>query len=257
MAHRIEHFFVAGAQRSGTTFLYHALDNHPEIEMARPVRPEPKFFLQPGSGNGRETYLERFFSPEPAAGVRWRGEKSTSYIEDPAAADRIAEAFPEARIVFVFRDPVARALSNYRFTRAGGFETAPPGLALSRELEGEPLPETPDGLSVSPFAYLQRGRYVDYLAPFLAAFGRTRIHILQSEALWAGRARYDALLDWLGCTPGLGSYAAGEVLNASGEDDDDGLDPQLRRRLADYFEASNRDLADQWGLDMTLWSQGA
>lgn len=255
MAHRIEHFFVAGAQRSGTTFLYHALDNHPEIEMARPVRPEPKFFLQPGSGGRREDYLDCFFEPEPAAGVRGRGEKSTSYIEDSAVPGRIVEAFPEARIVFVFRDPVARALSNYRFTRAGGLEAAPLNAALSRELDGEPLPETPDGLSVSPFTYLQRGRYADYLAPFIATFGRTRIHILQSEALWAGRASYDALLGWLGCTPSLGSYAAGEVLNASGRDDE-GMDPQLLRRLASYFEASNRDLAENWGLDMTLWSQG-
>ena len=41
-----EHFFIIGAQRSGTTYLYHLLDEHPEICMARPLRPEPKFFLK-------------------------------------------------------------------------------------------------------------------------------------------------------------------------------------------------------------------
>src|SRR5262245_35557105 len=38
-------FLIAGAPRSGTTWLYHLLDRHPQIYMARPVRPEPKFFL--------------------------------------------------------------------------------------------------------------------------------------------------------------------------------------------------------------------
>jgi len=40
-----EHFFVVGAQRSGTTYLYNVLDEHPQIFMAKPVRPEPKFFF--------------------------------------------------------------------------------------------------------------------------------------------------------------------------------------------------------------------
>lgn len=257
MPRPIEHFFVAGAQRSGTTFLYNALDGHPEIEMAKPVRPEPKFFLDPDSGARARDYTARFFTPEPAPGVRWRGEKSTSYIEDAACAARIAEAFPGARIVFVFRDPVARAVSNHAFTRAGGFETEPVERALSRELEGRDLPPKPEGLSVSPFAYLRRGRYADYLAPFEAAFGRERIRILQAEALWAGREAFDGLLDWLGCTTGLGGYAAAEPVNASAARGGPVLDAELRARLAAYFRESNRQLAERWGVDLSLWEGAA
>jgi hypothetical protein len=40
-----DHFFIVGAQRSGTTYLYHLLSEHPSINMATPVWPEPKFFL--------------------------------------------------------------------------------------------------------------------------------------------------------------------------------------------------------------------
>ena len=41
----VERAFIVGVQRCGTTFLYHLLDQHPQITMARPVRPEPKVFL--------------------------------------------------------------------------------------------------------------------------------------------------------------------------------------------------------------------
>src|SRR5699024_6997393 len=42
----IEQFFIVGAQRSGTTWLYKMLDQHPEVAMAKPMRPEPKYFLR-------------------------------------------------------------------------------------------------------------------------------------------------------------------------------------------------------------------
>ena len=42
---RLPDFIIGGAPRSGTTWLYWLLDRHPEIYMASPVKPEPKFFL--------------------------------------------------------------------------------------------------------------------------------------------------------------------------------------------------------------------
>ena len=38
-------FFIVGAQRCGTTTLARLLDSDPRIELAGPVWPEPKFFL--------------------------------------------------------------------------------------------------------------------------------------------------------------------------------------------------------------------
>ncbi len=84
-----EHFFIVGAQRSGTTYLYRTLDEHPEIEMAKPVRPEPKFFLQGDlSAYTHDDYLGLFFGNK--AGAKLRGEKSTSYIESEHAARQIS-----------------------------------------------------------------------------------------------------------------------------------------------------------------------
>ena len=84
-----EHFFIAGAQRSGTSYLYHILAEHPEIEMAKPLRPEPKFFhVDALFERGLDYYRHHFF--EGKAGAWLRGEKSTSYMESEKAAGRAA-----------------------------------------------------------------------------------------------------------------------------------------------------------------------
>jgi hypothetical protein len=73
-----DHFVIIGAQRCGTTFLSHLLDEHPDVEMAKPFRPEPKFFLDEEQfARGLDYYDRRFFTEDR---TRVRGEKSTSYI---------------------------------------------------------------------------------------------------------------------------------------------------------------------------------
>ena len=42
---RLPDFLIGGAPRAGTTWLYRLLDRHPDVYMARPATPEPKFFL--------------------------------------------------------------------------------------------------------------------------------------------------------------------------------------------------------------------
>src|SRR5688572_11238783 len=91
--------------------------------MAKPWRPEPKHFLDAAAvGRGREAYRARF--GDAAASVRIFGEKSTSYLERADVPARIATMLPDARILIVLRDPTERAISNYRFSRANGLETA-------------------------------------------------------------------------------------------------------------------------------------
>jgi Sulfotransferase family len=67
-------FIIAGSARSGTTYLYNLLDHHPEIYLAKPRAPEPKFFLVDEEYvKGLSYYSERFFAP--GAGIAVRGEK--------------------------------------------------------------------------------------------------------------------------------------------------------------------------------------
>lgn len=152
---------IVGAQRCATTFLYRALDRHPSIRMARPERPEPKWFLGPAAAGATAADWRRdCFGDEVVPGAAVLGEKSTSYIESDVAAERIAAILPDALVVVSLRDPADRAVSNYRFSVRNGIEGRDPATALLGD--GQPSWDRAR-FSVSPFDYIGRSRYVDHL----------------------------------------------------------------------------------------------
>jgi hypothetical protein len=246
------HFFIVGAQRSGTTYLYQLLDSHPEIEMAVPVRPEPKFFLRDDLfERGLSYYDTTFFVGKP--GARLRGEKTVSYMESDKAAQRISQCYPGAQIVFVLRDPIERALSHYWFSVENGVE----GLPLERAL----LPESEQrntsrwgALSMSPFAYLQRGCYLLDMARYEMLFGRERLHVLLYEELTQSLRPFRALCEGLGVS---GSFTPAAKERPSNLRNTQGEAPPraVRARLAAYFEEPTEALAAKYGLDVGVWTR--
>ena len=196
------HLLVVGAQRCGTTYLSRALDAHPDVTMARPSPPEPKVFCDATlSARGAESYHRTWFAH--ARDETLLGDKSTSYLEDPQAPGRAAEMLGEPEVVVLLRDPVRRAVSHWRFSTANGFETRDLEDALLADLDDD-QPWDPQRSSVSPFAYLRRGRYAEQLEPWSATFPSTT-HVLFTEELLADPAVLTGLVADLGLDPG--SYA--------------------------------------------------
>lgn len=109
---RVPDFVVIGAAKAGTTSLYALLDRHPDIFM--PAVKEPEFFARDELyAQGIATYAEAFAAARPDQRV---GEASTLYSLSPFFPDtpaRIAAHLPEVRLIYVLRDPVARAYSYY------------------------------------------------------------------------------------------------------------------------------------------------
>ena len=247
----VEHFFIVGAQRSGTTYLYELLNAHPQIEMAAPRSPEPKFFLQDHLyASGLEWYEERFFGWKP--GVRLRGEKSTSYIESEKAAGRIAQAYPAANILFLLRDPIERAKSNYRFSCRNGVET----LSFERAIMEEPKrihAYDPQRFSVSPYAYLARGRYIDYLRIYERCFPRPQLCVLQYERLVNSLREAQALYATLGVDPEFVPPTLDEVVNAAPHQELR-LPPEVEQYMKVHFLDSTRLLSQEYGINLDLWS---
>ena len=247
MSHR--HFFIAGAQRSGTTYLYRLLEQHPDIALAAPPRPEPKFFLKPGAvGEGLDVYLEFFRDAKPGAKL---GEKSTTYMERPDAARRICELIPDARLIFLLRDPVDRAVSNYWFSVDAGVESASMPEALSDDCRGD-APYDTSRYSTSPFAYLRRGRYRELLAGWEDTFSRDHLAVLLFEDLRDDPRDVSAkLFRFLGVDASFRpALPAGRVNPSSRRDEPD---DELLERLAAYYEAPNDELASSYGLDLSRW----
>ena len=208
----MKHLFIVGAQRSGSTYLYSLLDAHPQVVMAKPVRPEPKFFLQDDLfAKGKRFYEATYFASSSGT-TRWFGEKSTSYIESPKAARRIAQFYPEAQILFILRDPVQRAWSNYRFSVEHGIEELEFGAALAAE--SDRLAHPTFSTSVNPYAYRQRGYYVDYIDDYLDAFPSKQLTILIFEEIVGNMAQIQALYRSMGIDSGFVPACFAEVINA-------------------------------------------
>jgi hypothetical protein len=234
---RVDHFVIVGAQRCGTTYLYQLLDEHPEIEMAKPLRPEPKFFLDDEHYPLGLAYYDSTFFSNPRARVR--GEKSTSYIESDVAIARIQATLPESTLVVVLRDPVWRAISNYRFSVQYGVEDL--GMSDAMRVSANERAWDSSRFSVSPFAYLARGRYADYLEPLAVNTESERVSVLLFEELVTGTAAIAGLFERLGVDPSFEPAGLGAVVNASAPGDHH-VDRELEQWLRDYFRGPNERL---------------
>ncbi len=246
------HLLVIGGQRCGTTGLVALLDAHPEIAMARPARPEPKVFMSAElAARGLDWYRATYFSHATTETVL--GEKSTSYIEDPAAADRARAVLGEAEIVVQLRDPVQRAISNWRFSTQHGVEDRSLAQALQDNLSG-PRDWDRAAMSVSPFAYVERGHYVSYLQPWLDQFA-DHVHVRFLEDHLVDPTSIRDLYADLGVdatyAPAHGERRVNESTGPAPH-----LDPGLERRLRDHFAASDAALSQALGRRLP-WPTGA
>lgn len=244
------HLLVIGAQRSGTTYLHTALDAHPDIAMARPARPEPKVFCsEEATAKGLQWYLDTWF--RHARTGQLLGDKSTSYLEDSAAPGRAAGMLGEPHVVAVLRDPVQRAISNWRFSTDNGLETRPLETALRENLDAAHEWDRA-GSSVSPYAYLERGRYAEQLVPWLEQFPDTTHVLFSSELVEDDRVLQGLWVD-LDVDPRKAPEPPREPINQSGDQSNAGpaaLSGALVGTLESYYEASNRALSALLGRDL-------
>lgn len=240
---------IIGAQRSGSTWLHHMLDSHPNIHMARPVRPEPKFFLhEPQGEDARERYLQKYFSTAPAGMVL--GEKSASYIEVPQAASRILSFFPKAKAIAILRHPVIRAISNYHFTEEHGLE---PRTLREVFLDELPAPPFTQDISVNPYTYLERSNYLAHLEPWMDAFGDD-LHVVVLEEILQDQKVLHELYGWIGVEPNFTPTDLGSPLNTSEVEEHGKHDVEVIRKLSASCAPFIEALEDRLGRRIPSWS---
>ncbi len=101
------------------------------------------------------------------------GEKSTSYILHPRAAERIKAYNPDMKIIFILRNPVFRAYSQYKQNIANGTEY----LSFEKAIRIENRRRKLGGFFANNYAYLSRGYYYEQLKPFYDTFPSEQIKI--------------------------------------------------------------------------------
>jgi len=160
-------FVVIGAMKAGTVSLRHYLDEHPDVFLGRGGKfGEPNFFTAEYNWpRGPGWYESLFDGAGQAAAI---GECSPSYTMAPAfrgVPERMAQIVPDARLVYVVRDPIARMQSMYMHQVSAGRER--------RRAEAALLDDR----------YLGPSLYGFQLAAFLHHFDRSQVLVIASEVL--------------------------------------------------------------------------
>jgi Sulfotransferase family len=183
---RIPDFFIVGHPKSGTTALYEMLRCHPQIYMPDLKEPsflapdQPRRFQRAAAGalpSTLEEYLSLFDLARPDQRV---GEASSAYLVSKAAASRIAELQPAARIVAILREPASLLRSLHLQFIQDHVETEK-DLRKAIALEGArregrhvpPRSPRPDALQ-----YSERVRFAEQLQRYRAVFAPEQLLVL-------------------------------------------------------------------------------
>lgn len=106
----LPHFIIIGAMKSGTTTLYRHLALHPDVDMSRDK--ETDFFVaEKNWPQGLDWYGAQFTRADAV-----RGEASPNYTkcrDFTGVPERMAGLCPYVRLIYILRDPVKRAESQF------------------------------------------------------------------------------------------------------------------------------------------------
>ncbi len=191
----LPNLFLIGAMKSATSYLSGLLGAHPSVFMSSPK--EPRYFVDQAmrhsvepapwddSAPGVEHYLALFANAGDATII---GEASTCYTKAPkfsGVPERILKFSPDARFVYVMRDPVERTISHYWHSVRHEGETR----SLLAALHADPH-------------YVDVSHYARQLEEYLRYVPRERIYVLTYETLRADAAgELRKIYAWLGVDP--------------------------------------------------------
>ena len=162
---------VIGAAKAGTSSMWMYLRVHPQIFMS--ARKELNFFCDDDWRERLDWYEAQF----EEAGEPLRGEASVYYSMHPFKADvasRIAETVPDAKLIYIVRDPVPRAVAHYVQNFAVGYEN-------------RPIAEAFADFEADDNEYVCSSRYLSQLSEYLRFFERERILIVDQAELMSDR----------------------------------------------------------------------
>jgi len=226
-------FVIIGAQKGGTSFLYHLVTRHPLVEPA--ASKELHFFDRSELFHRGAGWYRRCF---PRSG--WKdgrksitGEATPYYLFDPPVAKRMAQVVPQARLIALLRNPIDRAYSHYQMQVKRGTE-----------------PRTfQEAIEQQDSSYVSRGVYIDQLLRWFEFFGKEQMLILKSEDFF-GRPvetlkivlNFLDLPDWQPDASELQQRRHEGVYRQK-------MEPSTRRQLEAYFEPYNQRLYEYLGVD--------
>lgn len=191
-----KHFFILGAARCGTTSLYNYLNQHKRICMSVPKEPgyfDRKIYEQKDYRFYKNTYFDQ------CSNEVWFGDATPHNLYVPHAAPRIRNVCPNAKLIVLVRNAVARAYSEWKVERLAGEDLAfEPAIKKNLDrlkkgitFEGDEGKERWYEARVKEYTdnatkrsnimyrtYLDRGYYLDQLQHLLNYFDSGQIQVI-------------------------------------------------------------------------------
>jgi hypothetical protein len=220
MSHPYPHFLIVGFMKAATTSVFDHLIDHPRVQA--PLKKELHYFtreldpLYDPAYYGLEYHEQLRYDP---ASEKLCGEASPSYI---VAARRIAAFNPNAKIIIMLRDPVDRALSQYR-------------QYVEYQLTDNNMHLFDDG--VESLNFVQDSLYEQYVSNFLQHFPPTNVMLVSFEHFCA--SQQDAMrciFRFLGLVP-MAIAVDRQASQTSAQ-----VSPGVREKLEAFFETRRGQL---------------
>lgn len=181
---RIANFIIGGTEKAGTTSVFMYLSEHPEV--CGSSSKETDFFRSGFTGSKLQDLEQysRFFprcQREVIAPVVM--EASPGYLGDAAqVVPRIASLAPDARFLFILRDPIDRLYSSYNFhvNKLNIDESITFQDYVERCLSYDRGEKPAEQLELDDWylKVLRYGCYADFLPLFINTFGRDRVKVM-------------------------------------------------------------------------------
>ncbi len=178
-------FLIIGAQKCGTTSLFHYLRQHPDLTL--PSQKEIQFFSLEYS-MGWKWYMDQF-PQKPFIKRRLTGEASPYYLFHPLVPERVAKHLPKVKLIVMLRDPVDRAYSHFWHEKKymnESFDSFEEAIANEPErifLEEQKLinNEIVQSQLFRSYSYISRGKYYTQISRWLQFYPISQMHFIKSE----------------------------------------------------------------------------
>jgi hypothetical protein len=285
---KLPDFYIVGFPKAGTTSLANHLKRHPAIDSIsglpwhETLSKESHFFNGVfGPRNASSATLYRSFFPTIVR--RWwveivlRRPRWLCFDACPVpaclpfTAERISRLTPNAKIIFMLRDPIAGVFSAEMMLRNLGVPlvwslveeartTDPRFMDLKDDVRiwtklrnlkcDDPLPdEFPDYFYNHIHSYLQSGKYAERIEPFLQHFPRENLMFIEFKELIKNTPEtISQVLEFVGADPDDYDYKQlppGMKTEYKGRR----MHPSVKKRLKEYFAINNERLYTFLGRD--------